>query len=91
MIDKTLKTGELYLITDKKPKVDPMIDKYAVLAKFMNQMNISGDILFEITKSEFIEIQKRLNQIETKISDDELVDIIELNAEGRIFKFKIKE
>jgi len=90
MIENIMKPGELYLIKDKKPKIDPMIDKYAVLARFMDQMKISGDIFFELTKSEFIELQNRLNKIESKVNDNELVDIIELNVEGRIFKFKIK-
>jgi len=86
-----MKHGDIYLLKEEKPKVDPTIDKYAVLARFLDEMKINGNIQFEIEKKEFEQLQRKLNQLNSTETEMDLVDIIELNVNGRIFKFKIKK
>lgn len=74
---------------EKLPKVDPVIDIYSVIAKFLNSVEYAEPVVFPLHKNKFIEIQTKLHEIMTGKPFFYNDSIREFDAifEGRLFTF----
>jgi hypothetical protein len=74
---------------EKLPKIDPVIDIYSVIAKFLNNINYKEPVIFPLTKDKFIEIQTKLHELTTgtKFYYNNMIHEFDGTFEGRLFTF----
>lgn len=74
---------------EKLPTVDPVIDVYSVIAKFLNRLNFEQPVVFPLRSDKFIEIQTKLHESTYGKQFHYNDSIMEFDAtfEGRMFTF----
>lgn len=74
---------------DKLPEVDPVIDIYSVIAKFLNSMKYKQPVIFPLPTNKFIDVQTKLHEMNTGLNFHYNDNIREFDAtfEGRLFTF----
>lgn len=75
---------------EKLPQVDPIIDIYSVIAKFLNGIKHTEPVIFPLERSKFIEVQTKLHEMNTgsQFFYNDRIKEFDAIFEGRLFTFK---
>lgn len=74
---------------EKIPDVDPVVDIYSVIAKFLNSIKYKSPVIFPLSRDKFFEVQTKLHEISTgkPFNYDAKVKEFDATFEGRLFTF----